>query len=316
MNKSRLSSYVGITLIIVAAVSWGLSAVVFIPNLYNLPTAFVVFLQNLISLILVSVLFPREYSKLVKLPRRTIFFLSLIALFSGVIGTLAIVKALFLVNFKQLSVVVLIQKVQPVFTVIFAFVFLKEKLAKYFIFWSLFVFLGVYLLTFGFQLPAFSMNNDHLLAYLLSIISAISFSTNTILGKYLSNSISFLSITFNRFVFGTIFSLIACLLTGTLFYFDAITFSNYAFFAALVLIGGPLSMFIYYLGLKYVKAMVSAICELALPFSVIILDYFINHNALSLIQWLGALIIIFGILKVSNSSSTQSAEKIANEEQV
>lgn len=309
MTKISLNSSSGMILIVIAAISWGLAAVVFIPNLYNLPTAFVVFLQNFISLALMSVLFPREYSTLAKLPRKTLFLLSLIALFSGVIGTLAIVKALFLVNFKQLSVVVLIQKVQPVFTVILAFIFLKEKLSKNFILWSLLVFFGVYLITFGFQLPDFSMNHDHILAYLLSIISAMSFSTNTILGKYLSDSISFLTITFNRFLFATIFSLIVCLATGTLFYFDAITLNNYAFFAGLVLIGGPPSMFIYYMGLRHVRAMVSAICELALPFSVIILDYFINNNLLSLIQWVGALIIIFGILKILNSSSKKPAEK-------
>ena len=256
-----------------------------------------------------SLFFPGEYSKLTKLPPKALFLLSLIALFSGVIGTLAIVKALFLVNFKQLSVVVLIQKVQPIFTVILAFIFLKEKLSKNFVLWSLLVFLGVYLLTFGFHIPDFSTNQGYLLAYLLSIISAMSFSTNTILGKYLSDSLSFLTITFNRFLFGTIFSVIACLATGTFFYFDAITISNYAFFAGIILIAGPPSMFIYYIGLKYVKAMVSAICELALPFSVIILDYFINHNSLNLIQWVGALIIIFGILKVSNSSPPKKSVK-------
>lgn len=302
MNKTGLNSSAGIILIIAASISWGLSAVVFIPNLYNLPTAFVVLLQNLFSLVLISIFFPKEYSVTLNLPKRTIFFLSLIALFSGVIGTLAIVKALFLVNFKQLSVVVLIQKVQPVFTVLLAVIFLREKISKYFIFWSILVFIGVYFITFGLNLPDYSMNRDHLLAYLLSIISAVSFSTNTVLGRHLANSISFLSITFNRFLFGTIFSIIACLVSGTLFYFSSVTLTNYIFFAAIVLTAGPPSMFIYYLGLKYVRASVSAICELALPFSVIILDYFINGNSLSMIQWIGALIIIFGILKVSNPS--------------
>lgn len=316
MKKISLNSSTGVALIVIAAVSWGLTAVVFIPNLYTLPTAFVVFIQNFVSLALMSAVFPGEYSKIAKFPRKTLFCLSLIALFSGVIGTLAIVKALFLVNFKELSVVVLIQKVQPVFTVILAFVFLKEKLSKNFLLWSFLVFFGVYLITFGFQLPNFSMNRDHILAYLLSVISAMSFSTNTILGKYLSDSLSFLTITFNRFLFGTIFSIIACLATGTLFYFKEISLSDYGFFAGLVLIGGPPSMFIYYMGLKYVRAAVSAICELALPFSVIILDYFINHNSLSLIQWIGALIIIFGILRVSNSSSSKVVDKTPNEAKI
>jgi len=303
MNKGTLNSSLGITMIIIAAVSWGVSAVVFIPNLYNLPVAFVVLLQNLLSFILMSILFPKEYIYALKLPGKTLFLLSLIALFSGVVGTLAIVKALFLVNFKQLSVVVLIQKVQPVFTVILALIFLKEKLSKNFILWSITVFIGVYMITFGFQLPDFSTKKAHLLAYLLSIISALSFSTNTILGRYLANSVSFLNITFHRFFFGTIFSIITCLITGTLCYFGQITFYNYIFLVGIILIAGPPSMFLYYFGLKYVTAMLSAICELALPFSVIILDYLINGNMLNLTQWTGAILMIIGIMKISNWTS-------------
>jgi len=312
LNKVRLNSSLGIILIITAAVSWGLSAVFFIPNLYNLPVTFVVLLQNFLSFILMSVLCPKEYAYALKIPGKILFLLSLIALFSGVIGTLAIVKALFLVNFKQLSVVVLIQKVQPVFTVILALIFLKEKLAKNFVLWSLIVFVGVYMITFGFHAPDFSTTNSHLMAYLLSIISALSFSTNTILGRYLANSVSFLSITFHRFFFGTIFSVIACLMTGTLWCFGQITFHNYIFLIAIVIIAGPPSMFIYYFGLKYVKAMVSAICELALPFSVIILDYLINGNVLTLTPWAGAIIMIIGIMKISNQTKVPQSVKTSN----
>ena len=57
-----------------------------------------------------------------------ILIFTLIALTGGVIGTAAIVKALFLVNFQELSVVVLLQKLQPVFSILLASLILNEKL--------------------------------------------------------------------------------------------------------------------------------------------------------------------------------------------
>ena len=52
--------------------------------------------------------------------RMTWLVLLLVALTGGLLGTFSIVKALFLVEFKQLSVVVLLQKLQPVFAIVLA----------------------------------------------------------------------------------------------------------------------------------------------------------------------------------------------------
>ena len=60
----------------------------------------------------------------------------LLSLFGGAVGTLAIVKALFLVNFKALTIVVLLQKLQPVFAITLAALLLGEKLKRNFLLWS------------------------------------------------------------------------------------------------------------------------------------------------------------------------------------
>lgn len=57
-------------------------------------------------------------------------FFFLVALFGGSLGTLSIVKALFLVNFHHLTVVTLLQKLQPVFAIILARIILKEREGK------------------------------------------------------------------------------------------------------------------------------------------------------------------------------------------
>ena len=71
-----------------------------------------------------------EIKNIKKLQKNDLFFFFCVALFGGCLGTLSIVKALFLVNFKHLTVVTLLQKLQPIFAIILARLLLKEKLKK------------------------------------------------------------------------------------------------------------------------------------------------------------------------------------------
>lgn len=299
MMNAKENSKMGLCLIVTASICWGFSSVVLLPRLYNLSTNFVVLMQNLVPLAIMSCFMFKEYANVLKLPKKDFLFLSIISLFSGVIGILAIVKALFLVNFHQLSLVVLVQKIQPVFTIILASIFLKEKMSARFGLWSVIVLSGIYLITFGFNLPIVDRGSVFLLACSLSVLSAFSFSINTIVSKYLTANIQFSTMIFGRFLMGTIFSVIICVFSGTICSFKEMTINNWIIFLVSFITLGPVSMYIYYYGLRKVKAMVSAIGELALPFSVIILDYLINGAQLTLVQWIGSGMIIFGILKIS-----------------
>ena len=72
-------------------------------------------------------LFYKEYKNLGKFQLKDYIGFGLIGLFGGALGTLAIVKAFFLVNFQQLTVVVFLQKLQPVFAIILAKIILRER---------------------------------------------------------------------------------------------------------------------------------------------------------------------------------------------
>lgn len=296
----------GVFLIVTAAVCWGFSFVVLLPRLYNLSTDFVVLMQNLLPLAIMSCFMFREYVAVLRLSKRDFILLAVIALFSGVVGILAIVKALFLVNFHQLSLVVLVQKIQPVFTIILASILLKEKVSARFGLWSVVVLIGVYLITFGFNLPMIEKRDVFLLACSLSILSAFAFSINTVASKYLTKNIQFSTIIFGRFLLSTIFSIIVCIFNGTMMCsFQKMTANNWIILLISFFTLGPVSMYVYYYGLSRVKAIVSAVGELALPFSVIILDYLINGTRLSSVQWIGSGMIIFGMLKISANKSSE-----------
>ena len=129
MNSYKNKEMIGALFICGAAVLWGFDGVVLTPRLYSLSVPLVVFILHLLPFTGMSILFGKEEIKEAKkIPREDFIYFFLIALFGGSIGTLAIVKALFLVNFKHLTVVTLLQKLQPVFAIILARIILKLSL--------------------------------------------------------------------------------------------------------------------------------------------------------------------------------------------
>jgi drug/metabolite transporter (DMT)-like permease len=95
--------------VIVAASLWGVDGIILRPALYSLPVPLVVFIESAIVAVLLSPFFISKYPELKSLkPKDWLAFLG-VALFGGAIGTMAITRALFYVNFVNLSIVILIQ---------------------------------------------------------------------------------------------------------------------------------------------------------------------------------------------------------------
>jgi len=90
--------------------------------------------------------------------------------------------------------------------------------------------------------------------------------------------------------------------TGDLFKINQVTSHQLLIFLIIVFTTGGLAILFYYYGLKYVSASVSTILELAFPLSAILFEYLLRHNVLSWVQWLGVLILGYGIYKVSSLS--------------
>ncbi|MBD3871442.1 MAG: EamA/RhaT family transporter, partial [Acidobacteria bacterium] len=103
-----------------SAALWGLDGVVLTPRLSNLQVPFVVFLLHAIPFVLMQPFLHSTYRRLRRMTAKGWSALALVAFTGGFLGTMAIVKALFLVDFNQLSVVVLLQKLQPVFALALA----------------------------------------------------------------------------------------------------------------------------------------------------------------------------------------------------
>lgn len=286
-------------MIIAAAILWGFDGVVLTPRLFNLDVGLVVFILHLLPFCLMNLFLYREYRHLAEFNRSDFLIFFLIALFGGSLGTIAIVRALFLVNFQHLSLVVLLQKLQPIFALILARIILREIPGRKFIFWAFLAIAASYFLTFGLDLPHLKQDANLIQAALWALIAAFSFGSSTVFSKVALKKYTFYTTNFYRFGFTTVIMFIYVLLSGKLPLVNQITSINLMYFIIIALTTGSGAIFLYYLGLKRVKASISTICELFFPVSAIFFDFIFNDNRLSLIQWLSAMIMIIAILKIS-----------------
>lgn len=282
-----------------ASVLWGFDGIVLTPALYNLNVLFVVFILHLIPFLIMNVVFFREYKQLRLFSREDFFTFLLIAMFGGFLGTASIVKALFLVNFEDLSVVVLLQKLQPVFSIALAAIILKEELRKRFILWGSLALAASYFLVFGFHLPNINADRNIIYAAMYALLAAFSFGSSTVFSKKILNKYSFKTGTFYRYGFTTLLLLVVVLISGQHAEISKVTSTNLVYFLIIALTTGSGAIFLYYYGLIKITAMLATMCELFFPISAIFFDYIFNGKLLSPVQWAAAGIMIFAIIKLN-----------------
>ncbi len=300
VNNEKIT---GALLVAFAASLWGMDGIVLTPKLYNLNVLFVVFVLHAVPFLLMNLFLFNRYINLKKLNSSDFLALFLVALFGGALGTWAIVKALFLVNFKSLSIVVLLQKLQPVFAIALAHFLLGEELKKNFVRWASLALIAGYFLTFGFQLPHLQKDTNTIYAALYAVLAAFSFGASTVFSKKLLHKLDFVTATFFRYGATTLLMLMIVLLTGHFFDFSQMTPQNWLIVGIISLTSGSVAIFIYYYGLKKISAMMATIMELFFPITAILLDYFVNGQSLSWIQWLSAFVMIYAIIKLNLSNN-------------
>jgi len=302
----RKTTTLGVFLVCVAATMWGFDGVVLTPRLWNLDVSFVVFILHALPFLLMNVILYREYKTFKILEKSDLFYFFLIALFGGALGTIAIVKALFLVEFKHLTVVTLLQKLQPVFAIILARMLLKERLQSRFLLWALIALIGGYFLTFELQTPALVNNGNMLPAAIYALIAAFSFGSATVFGKRVLNKVSFTTALFYRYGLTTLIMFFVVLMNGKMSQFAVATPANWLFFVVIGLTTGSGAILMYYYGLRYIRANVATVCELCFPISSVIFDYLVNKNVLSPVQWAGSLVMLVAIYKISTNQTAET----------
>ena len=294
--------------IIVAAILWSLDGLLR-RSLYVLPPLVIVFYEHLIGFLLLVPFLFGHIKSLRTITQKTWGAFAWITLMASILGTLFYTAALGRIHYIQFSVVVLLQQMQPVFVVFFAWLVLKEKISNSFFIWLIMSLVGAYFVSFPTLIVNWATGSGTIIAALLAIGAAFAWGSSTAFSRYALLQMPSTLATGLRFGLATLFALLLVLITGQGASLYAINESQIGALVLIALSTGMLAMSIYYYGLKKTPAWVSAICELTWPLSAVIIDYVGFHKSLSLTQWLGTLMLLTSIYKVSSMAKGTVATK-------
>jgi len=291
----------GPLLIIIAAFLWAFDGVIR-RYLYSLPPITIIFFEHLIGLIIL-IPFVWKSVKIEKVGKRDMWLLLLVAILSGLLGTLWFTTALLKVHFISFSVVFLLQKLQPIFAIGSASIFLKEKIDRRYIKWALLALIAAYFVTFPEGKVNLQTGEGVIIAALYALGAAFAWGTSTTFSKMILTKVSYKVSAFYRFLFTSIIAFIVILVFGYGSSLSAPTASQFGLFTLIAVSTGMVALIIYYRGLARTPVHISTILELTFPFIAIFIDMTIYHTTLSISQLLASVILVLAIYKISRLQS-------------
>ena len=288
--------------VIGAAILWSLDGYIR-QNLFALPSFLIISLEHVIGAIIFFPLLIKGWTEIYTLSQRGWISVLWISICGGVLGTFFYTKALSYVEYIDLSVVVLLQKLQPFFAIALAAVILREKITKRFFILALTAVVGGYLITFG-NNPIANWNDKTIIAALLALLAAFSWGSSTVLGKHALNQISFMTITALRLTITAAITLFIIISNSQYELITEMSFTNWSYIILIVISSGSIALFIYYYGLNHLPASHVTIYELFWPLSAVTIDWFIYERVMTAYQFIGAIILLTSIVLLSNENTT------------
>mgnify|MGYP001272550447 FL=1 len=299
-----MKKYLPALAVISAAILWSFDGILR-QNLYTLPSFLIVALEHLIGAIIFLPLLLKGWKEISDLHQRGWISVLWISVCGGILGTFFYTKALSYVNFIDLSVVVLLQKFQPIFAIALAAIILKEKITRRFLVLAVTAIVGGYFVTFGDQ-PLNEWSDKTIIAALLSLLAAFSWGSSTVLGKHALNRLSFKTVTSLRLTVTAAIMFFILISTGEVEAISQVSIENWKYIFIIVLTTGSIALFIYYYGLNHLPASHVTLYELFWPLSAVAMDWYIYGRVMSVVQLLGATMLLGSILLLSSKNKLES----------
>jgi drug/metabolite transporter (DMT)-like permease len=280
----RNGGYASVLLVAVGAAMWGTDGILRVPLLEVASPSQIVLLEHLV-LLLYSV-------PAVVLGWR--FFRGLeaaqwVALLVIGWGGSALATLLFTTAFAvgNPTVVILLQKTQPLFAIALAAILLRERLG--WAYWPCFAvaMVGAYMISFGNLGPFTALGSTELLPAALALGAALLWGSSTVLGRLVLKDVPFYALTGARLL------LAVPLLAGIVVAQSSVGGLAAGFASEpgrvilLALIPGLLALLLYYRGLTGTRASYATLAELAFPATAVVLNWTFLGVGVSANQLLG-----------------------------
>lgn len=285
-------------LVIGAALLWSLDGILR-RSLFVLPPDVIVFYEHLLGAVLLAPILLGNRKALRALRWQGWSALAVVALFSGLLGTLFYTAALGKVQFIQFSVVVLLQQLQPIWAILGGALILGERMPRRFFLWAVLAFVASYFVSFPDLRANLSTGDATTIAASLALGAGLMWGISTSFSKIVLGRVSAPLATALRFSATTLLALVAVIALGHTSSLTGLETSQWATLATITFSTGMVALLLYYLGLRNVHASASGILELTWPLSAVVIDYAYFGNSLSSTQLLGTAVLLFAIWQIS-----------------
>ena len=298
-----MKKYLPYLSIITAAFLWSIDAYIR-QSLFLLSPLLIITIEHGMGSIIFLPSIIKNWNKIINITKKGWLSILGVSFLGGVLGTYFYTKALGYTGYIELSIVVLLQKFQPLFAISLATIILKEKITKRFIILSIIAVIGGYLVTFGLN-PIKLWNNNNMVAAFYAILAALCWGSSTVLGKYILKNLPFSLVTALRLLLTTVFGIIIIISIKMNLLYSAISSQQWQAIILIVFTTGTLALFIYYYGLKNIPASHATIFELFWPLSAVLIDWIINEKTLSVMQLTGAIMLLGSMTILSNEKTNE-----------
>lgn len=288
----------GIVFIIIATSLWALDTLIRYPLLFGGASAEqIVFAEHLILTVLFAPILLKDFNRIWNARVSHIFSFVVIGGIGSALSTLAFTRAFALIN---PSLVILLQKLQPLVAILLARAVLREPIHQKFLSWAFICLIGGFLISYKDIVPGL-MNLDFsiklidqksLMGYGLTLVAVFGWGASTVFGKKLSQEgYKIQEIMGLRFAFGLIF-LLSTLTSGqSIFTMNTQVLPK---IGLMVFLSGILGMYFYYKGLQKLPARLATLAEMFFPFCALTLNWVFLNATLEPMQIIGGLLLIIG----------------------
>lgn len=293
----------GTVFIIFATFFWALDTLIRYPLLNaGLAAIQIVFVEHLILVAGLWCWLLLTRQKLWGFSRKDLPSLIVIGGLGSAIGTLAFTQAF---SYMNPTLVILLQKLQPVVAISLSALLLKERLNFGYLLCVLLAFGGSFMLMYADIAALLASSGWHyspelltrLIGYGFTFIAVVSWGASTVFGKKLAlKGFSSSQIMNGRFTVGLVV-LLPFLMAGLPFE-QSVDISFAGKILLMVLMSGALGMLLYYHGLKKVDSKHSALAEMAFPVMAGIINWIVLGITLSPLQIAGGLILVLASFAV------------------
>src|ERR671910_2003896 len=280
----RNGGYASVLLIAVGAAMWGTDGILRVPLLEVASPSQIVLLEHLVLLLYSVPAVVLGWRFFRGLGAAQWVALLVIGWGGSALATLLFTEAFAVGN---TTVVILLQKTQPLFAIALAAILLRERLG--WAYWPCFAvaMVGTYMISFGNLGPFTALGSADLLPPALALGAALLWGSSTVLGRLVLKDVPFYALTGARL-------LLAVPLLAAIVAFQGSLGGIGAGFAAepgrvilLALIPGLLALLLYYRGLTGTRASYATLAELAFPATAVVLNWTFLGVGVSANQVLG-----------------------------